>query len=120
MARSDAQPPGHLIAADSPHHDRIPHDDQHVGRARHADVKPLSGATTFACLVHAQDDGRSLEALAAQDVAVEGVLAVPEAPASSRYLPVPLGLRLLLGVAMAGGEEGDVARVPPLLEQLLD
>lgn len=84
--------------------------------ARHPDVQQLSGAVPVAGLVDAEHDRGALEALAAEDVAVEDVLPLPEA-APVAHLTVVLGLRLLLGVAMAGREPSDAARLPTLVEQ---
>lgn len=118
MARSDAQPLRDFTSTDPAYDARVADDDEDVGGARHPDVQPLPRAIAVAGLVDAQHDGRPLEALAAEDVAVEDVLALPEAPPVPD-LAVPLGLRLLLGVAVTGGEQRDVSGIPPLVEQPL-
>ncbi|MGI8522978.1 MAG: DUF3427 domain-containing protein [Nocardioides sp.] len=86
--------------ADPAYDVRVTDDDQDGRGPGHPDVQPL-------------------EPLAAEHVAVEDVLSLPEA-APVADLSVPFGLRRLFGVAVAGGEEGDVARLPAVIEERLD
>ena len=111
----DAEPTGDLVAGHPPHGAGITDHLELVRGPRHPDVQPLPCAVACAVLVEAQHDGPSLEALAAEDVPVEDVVIPVRAPVA---LLVVEGRALHLDrVAVASGEEGDVAWLPALVQQ---
>src|SRR6476620_11017462 len=106
-----AAPPqagGNLGAAHSRDVVGVPDDDEAVRRPRQTHVEPLAVAWLDLVLVHAQDDGPALEPLAAQDMAVEGHVVVPDGS--------PVGVGIVLGrvslelVTRADGQQGHLPR----------
>ena len=114
----DPEPLGHGGSADLPHQVGVADDDQLVGGARHADVELLPRPVARLRLVDAEHDRRPLEALAAEDVAVED-LVVPVRPPVAE-LAVVVGPLDLHRVPRPGGEQRDAAGVPADVEQQVD
>ena len=82
------------------------------------DVEPLTRPVTRAVLVEAEHDGSSLEALAAEHVAIEDVVVPVGAPIALLVMEVrPFHLH---GVAVTGDQQCDVARLPSCVAQRID
>jgi len=89
-----------------------------VTGAGQSDIDAFAGAFKRRLLIDDEHDRASLEALEAEDVAVEHLLRIPET--------VPVGgvagglALLLLRVASAGREQRDIFRAPTVFEEQLD
>src|SRR4051794_32169496 len=108
-----------LLAADTSYDLGVADDHQLVGGPRHADVEPLPRPVTAAVLVHTEHDSGSLEALAAEDVAVEDVVVVEERPPVA-VLVVEVRALELDRVPVPRGEQADAARLPSAVQQRVD